>query len=255
MRVACTIGSFDMPQFVELNIRSLRHVFGNDVPILVSDDISQHSAEVRDVAAKFDAHHIVSRTHRSHFCGDAWSCCNALAFGEEQGAEITLKVSQRLILCQPCAREVLEQRFADPEVWLAFPDRIHPGSIKRAESRFFANFSTVTDILAVRTGKLSAGTLKSIYEERVRNKKNRFDTLVEPLWSYISDVTLAGHTVRMPEFSSHYPGRPPIYLRKCQAQPADYLVHAASLGMPEFHVLLQEWRQLTNAYRPVPQFA
>ncbi len=253
MTFAIVIGSYDLPQFVELQLRSLPKIFP-DSPILVSDDLSQHSAEIRDIAARFDAYYHCSNTHRGHFAGDCQDAVNGLAFAEEHKTDLMLKISQRFVLCLPAAREILEKYFADPEVWLAFPGKIHPGSIKRAESRFFANFSTVTDFFCVRTGKLGPNTVKNLYETRVNEQKNRFDTLIEPLWAYIGDVTVAGHAIRMPEFSSHFPGRPPIYLRKCQQEPADYIVFAAENGMPEFLPLLVEWRQMSNSYRPSPVF-
>jgi len=253
MTFAIVIGSYDMPQFVELQLRSLPKIFP-DSPILVSDDLSQQSAEIRDIAARFDAFYVCSNTHRGHFAGDCQDAVHGLAFAEEQKTDLLLKISQRFILCAPAAREVLEKYFSDPEVWLAFPGKIHPGSIKRAESRFFSNFSTVTDFFCIRTGKLAPKALKELYEGRVADQKNRFDTLIEPLWAYIGDVTLAGHAIRMPEFSSHYPGRAPIYLRKCQQEPGDYQVFARENGMEEFLPLLVEWRQMSNSYRPSPVF-
>ncbi len=42
MKFAAVIGSYDLPDFVRLGILSLRRVF-EDIPILVSDDLSQHS--------------------------------------------------------------------------------------------------------------------------------------------------------------------------------------------------------------------
>ena len=140
---------------------------------------------------------------------------------------------------------------------MVLPSRIHPGSIKRAESRFFANLACLTDFFAVRTGKLSAETVKNLYEKRVQEAKNRFDALVEPMVAFIEDVVLAGHCVRAQEFSHTPPGRQKIYLRKAQCEPADYMVLARELGMPEpFNALLQEWRALDgDTYRPVPQFA
>lgn len=254
MTFAIVIGSYDMPNFVELQLRCLPKIFPG-APILVSDDLSRQSAEIRDVAARFDAFYVCSSTHRGHFAGDCQDAVNGLAFAMDQKTDLLLKISQRFILCDPVCREILEKYFSDPEVWLAFPGRIHPGSIKRAESRFFANFSTVTDFFAVRPAKLGAETVKNLYETRVKEQRNRFDTLIEPLWAYIGDVTLAGHAIRMPEFSSHYPGRAPIYLRKCQQEPADYIVFAGEHGMPEFLPLLQEWRMLTQYYRPSPVFA
>jgi hypothetical protein len=253
MTFAITLGSYNLPDFVRLNVLALRKVFGEDVKILVSDDWSEKSVEIRDIAEEMNVHHIVGGP-RGHFAGDAACCCNALAFAESEKADVAIKISQRFLLCEVAAREIIERYFSDPEIWMALPARIHPGSIKLAESRFFANLTTLSCLLCVRTWKLRPSTLKELYEERVNSRRSRHDTLVEALFSFISDVTLAGHVARMPEFSGHYPGRPPIYLRRCQSHPADYQRFAAELGMPEFNVLLQEWRQLTNHYRPIPQF-
>ncbi len=226
-------------------------MFGPEIPLLISDDWSQRSVEIRDVAERLDTYHLCGGP-RGHFAGDLNSTCAALAFAESQNAEICLKVSQRLVLCEPAVREILENYFADPQIWMVMPARIHPGSIKRAESRFFANLAVLTDVIAVRTGKLTAEALKTLYEERVRTQRKRFDTLVESCFAYIEDVVLAGHVLRAPELS-----RPKLFLRKCQSEPADYLILAAELGMVwrGHPPLLQEWRYLENAYRPVPSFA
>lgn len=254
MKFAATIGSYDMPDFVELNVRALRHVFG-DIPILISDDISQRSVEIRDVAERLDTFYQCSETHRSHFAGDAAACCNALAFAEHQGADICLKISQRFVLCAPAAREIIERYFNDPNIDMILPGRVPASTIKRAESRFFSNLSTQSDLVCVRTGKLRPQTLKELYEARVRSGHGRHSTLIEGLFAFIMDVTLAGHVVQAPEFTNPYPGRDPIYLRRCQSEPADYMRIAQELGMSSGWVpLVQEWRQLTNSYRPVPQF-
>ncbi len=255
MKFAIAIGSYSLPQFVNLQLLALRKVFPGE-PVLVVDDLSRESAEIRDIAAKFDVYHYVSDTHRGHFGGDVNTFTAGLGFAEAQGADVLLKLSQRLVLCEPAAREVLERYFSDPNVWMVMPARIHPGSIKRAESRFFANLTSLTDLAAIRTGKLRAADLKTLYETRVKEAKNRFDTLVEPLFSWIEDVTLAGHCVRAVEFSHTPSGRPKIYLRKCQCEPAEYMVLGRELGMGEWVPMLQEWRALDgDRYRPSPVFA
>lgn len=254
MKFCAVIGSFDMPQFVELQIRALRHVFGAGVPILVSDDISQHSVEVRDVAAELSVHHIVSETHRSHFCGDCQAVVNGLAFAECEKADVLVKVSQRLVLCDPIISQILEKKyFQDPNTWLVLPGKVHPASIKRAESRFFSNLSCQSDVICIRVGKLTPIALKDLYEGRLRAKQSRHDSLIEALWSFVMDVTLAGHAVQAPELTHSVHGREKLFLRRCQSEPAEYLAYAESLGMRWNGVpLCQEWRQLTNAYRPVP---
>lgn len=254
MTFAATVSSYQLVDFVELNVLALRRVFG-DIPILISDDWSDKSVEIRDLATRLGTHHLCSDSHRGHFAGDACSCCNALAFAEAEGADVCVKVSQRFVLCAPAAREILERYFADPEIHLVLPGRVAPGTIKRAESRFFSNLSTQSDLVCVRTGKLRPNTLKELYESRVRAKQSRHDSLIEALWGFIMDVTLAGHASQAPEFTHPYPGRPPIYLRRCQAEPAHYQALAQELGMTSFNVLLQEWRALAGQlYRPVPCF-
>src|SRR6266576_2881764 len=109
------------PTTAAAQIRSLRHVFGADTPILVSDDLNLHSGEVREIAAEFGVHHIVSDTHRSHFCGDAQAIVNGLAFAECEKADVLVKVSQRFVLCEPVVRQILENYFSNLETHLVLP--------------------------------------------------------------------------------------------------------------------------------------
>jgi hypothetical protein len=252
MTFAAVIGSYDLPDFVRLQILSLRHVFG-DIPVLVSDDISPHSPEIRDIAAEFAVHHVASGP-RGHFAGDCQAAVNGLAFAQCEKADILLKVSQRFVLCSPLIRQILERYFANPDTWLLLPGRIHPASIKRAESRFFSNLSVQSDIVCLRSDKITPLALKELYESRLRAKQSRHDSLIEALWAFIMDVTLAGHAVQAPELTHHPSGHPKLFLRRCQSEPAEYQKLAAELGMKDFLPLLQEWRQLTNSYRPVPVF-
>jgi len=254
MTFAVTVSAYQLAEFVELNVRALRRVFGPDLPILISQDWSDRSPEILAVAERLGTHHLCSDSHRGHFAGDLCSTCAALAFAECEKADVAIKISQRLLLCDPAAREIIERYFSDPNIHMALPARLRPGTIKRAESRFFANLTTLTDLLCVRTWKLRPNTVKDLYEERIKSRKSRFDSLIEALFGFIGDVTLAGHVVRMAEFSCPQRERP-LYLRKCQAEPAQYQTFAAGLGMKEFNVLLQEWRALAgDRYRPCPVF-
>jgi len=256
MKFAVTVGAFELDWFVELQILSLRHVFGPEVPVLISDDISQRSAEIRDLASRYGVHHTCSETHRSHFAGDVQAGLNALAFAEAQGADIAIKVSQRLILCEPVVAEIISRYFADPNVWLVLPGRIPPGTIKRAESRFFASLSTNCDVVAIRVGTISPTELKDAYEGRVRANQMRHASLVEGLFAHLIDTHFNHHFKFAPELTVPYPGRAPLFLRKCQSEPADYMNHASRLGLSSDGraVYLQEWRQLTLSYRPCPTF-
>lgn len=253
LKFCVTIGSCQLVEFVDLNIRAVRHVFG-DVPILISDDWSDRTVEVRDLAERMDVH-FTSGGPRGHFAGDCQTAVDGLAFAESQGSDVCIKLSQRFVLCAPAAREIIERYFSDANIDMILPGRVPASTIKRAESRFFSNLSTQSDLVCVRTGKLRPQTLKELYEARVRSGHGRHSTLIEGLFAFIMDVTLAGHVVQAPEFTNPYPGRDPIYLRRCQSEPADYMRIAQELGMSSGWVpLVQEWRQLTNSYRPSPIF-
>lgn len=254
LKFAVTVGAYELDWFVELQILSLRHVFGKDVPILVSDDISKRSVEIKEIAERYGVHHTVSQTHRSHFGGDCQAAVNALAFAECEGADIAVKVSQRLLLCEPAVRDILEKYFADPDVWLCLPGRIAAGTIKRAESRFFSNLSCQSDVLCIRTGSIKPAELKETYESRVRNRQSRHGSLIEALWSDLIDTKFNHHYRLVLELTHPYPGRDPIFLRRCQVEAADFMKQAERLGLKrQGAVYLQEWRALAGgAYRPIP---
>lgn len=253
MKVAITIGSFLMTDFVELNIRQCRHVFGEDVLILVSDDISKESPAIRDLCERLQVYHIAGGP-RGHFAGDLSAAVNALVFAQQHGADLAIKLSQRFMFAEPCCAEIIERYFTPADTWLAMPGRISAHTIKRHDSKFFSNLSVLTDLLIIRTGTITPAALKHRYESRVINAQNQVDRLVESCWANLMDCEFVGHTVRMPEFTNPFPGRPDIYLRKAQAEPADFELLARARGMKRFNPVLVEWSKLTEHYRPVPRF-
>src|SRR6266576_1850476 len=109
MKFAVTVSAYQLAEFVELNVLALRRVFGPDTPILISQDWADLALEIQEVAERLGTYHLCADSHRGHFAGDLSSCCAALAFAECEKADIAVKVSQRLLLCQPCAREILEK--------------------------------------------------------------------------------------------------------------------------------------------------
>lgn len=254
MKFAITIGSYLLEDFVHLNILQCRHIFGQDVSILVSDDISKQSASIRDMCERLQVYHIADGP-RGHFAGDLATAVNALVFAQQQGADVAIKLSQRFVLAEPCCAEIIQRYFEPDDTWLALPGRIAAHTIKRAESKFFANLSVLTDLIAIRTGRLSPAALKHRYESRVNNAQTQADKLVESCWANLMDCEFAGHCVRMPEFTNPYPGRPNIYLRKAQNEPADFELLARERGMTQFNPVLVEWNRLDANYRPVPRFA
>ncbi len=252
MKFAITIGSYQMPQFVELQVRSLRRVFGEQVPLLISDDWSDCSVQIRDLAAELDVHHIVGGP-RGHFGGDMAAGIHGLAFAKQEGADIAIKVSQRFLLVEPVVKSILERYFSDENTWLLLPGKVHPATIPRAESRFFSNFFIQTDCVCIRTGTLTPEELKRRYEEAVA-VRTRFAAYVEKLFMNLMDTVFAGHTVICPELTHPFPGRSPLFLRRCQSEPAQYQKLGEELGMKSFVPILSEWSRLSRSYKPIPRF-
>lgn len=254
MKFCIVVGSYALPEFIRLQILSLRRIFGEHALILVSDDLSQQSADVRAVAEEYGVHFICSSSHRGHFAADCGHTVNGLAFAQCEKADALIKVSQRFVLVEPVVREILENYLADPETWLLLPGKISAATIKRAESRFFASLAVNSDFVCIRTGTITPLQLKERYEARVTGRQNRHATLIEALFSELIDTHFSGHWKFAQEFTHPYPGRPKLFLRRCQCEPAEYLQAAESLGMRWNGVpLLQEWRALAGgAYRPVP---
>lgn len=245
-----TIGSYQLSDFVHLNIHCCRHVFGEDVPILVSDDISKSSPEIRNLCAEHGVNYHAGGP-RGHFAGDCAAAVNALQFANQVGADLAIKLSLRLLLTDPIAAEILSNHFASPNVWLGIPGRISPHTIKQDASRFFAHFSVLTDILCIRTDSFSPQMLKERYEHRVHEARNHHDKLIESLWANLLDTHFANHSAIMNEFSA--PRTPPIYLRKAQSHPADYELIAQKHGV-KINPVLVEWSRMMPAYRPSPEF-
>lgn len=256
MTISIVIGSYAMPAFIRLQIVALRRIFGEDAKILVSDDISQQSVEIRDVAQEYGVHHVCSETHRGHFASDLQSVVHGLAFARCNKSDLCLKVSQRLVLVEPVIREIIENYFADPNTNLILPGRIHPATIKRATSRFFSNFLLNSDVLCLKTEAISPHQLKERYENKIRENKSKHAALIEGLWSDLIDTHFNHHYEFAPELTHPFPGRDPLYLRKCQSEPADYSLLAEKLGLKNWPVpMLQEWNVLSTSYRPVPVFS
>lgn len=245
-----------MPPFVELQIRSLRRIFGDDAKILVSDDISQQSVEIREIAREYGVHHICSETHRGHFAADLQSVVHGLAFAQCEKKELCLKVSQRLVLAEPAVRGIIENYFSDSNTNLILPGKISASTIKRANSRFFSNFLLNSDVLCLRTGSIGPRQLKDKYENKIKGSTgSKNSSLIEGLWCDLIDTHFNHHYKFVAELTHPYPGRDPLYLRRCQSQPADYSLLAEKLGLKNWPVpMLQEWNVLSTSYRPVPQF-
>jgi hypothetical protein len=247
VKFAFCIGSYGLPHFVELNIRWLRRIFGDETPILVSDDKSGTSGAIQEIAERYECHYYVGDVRRGHFAGDLQSLINALAFARQEGAEIAVKISQRLIITHPKIEEIVSCYFEKPDMAVALPGR--PAQKTIIGGGGFAYFPFLTDVVFVRASALDPDELRRKYEGRLLSKFYH-DSLVEFMINDLLLGELLGRYVCCNELTDPQPNSPRLYLRRYQ-NPANQYAEAASIvGLPRRVFELQEWRALEPKYDP-----
>lgn len=251
MKFAICCSSYLFREFVDLNLNRLRFIFG-DAPILVSDDRSPNSEQIEAVAAKHGAYYICTRIRKNHFLGDIQSIINGLTFAEQQGADVFLKVSLRLILLDPQLRHDFENYFTNRPIDLAVPQRLHPTQTIRKSGMGFVQMPLMSDILLMRVGSIKPQELIDRYRKKVAESvKIKHASFVEALFTDLKHEW--GHRcMALDELSTHVPGVPHRYLRKIQNHRAEYTDLAAKLGISgPFRT--EEWSAIDGAnYRPRP---
>lgn len=185
MNLCVTIGCYRMPQFVELCIKRCRTVLGGDVPILLSDDLSDRSCDIKALADKYDCDYAVGPGRRSHFSGDLQAFLCAIAFCDATESDAVIKMSQRFIPVLPAFREALERAFSNPAVMVGLPGKPSEKQIARPAARFYAKFGILTDVVAMRRGCITGQAVFDVYRERVQHPKTKSDSFVETTWGWL----------------------------------------------------------------------
>ena len=239
-----------MPDWIELNIRSCRRVFGDDVPILLSDDASPESGQIQKLAEKMGCHYTQSDVRRGHFAGDVQAMVNSIVFAKQLGKKIACKISQRMILAD-AGIPVLAEHSLEPEgMLLALPGRPHPRWI--CGSKGFARYSNLTDVIFFRADRLDPQVILDTYKTAWQTGTAAHDCIPEiAIGRSIESGVLAGKAVVLDELTNHQPGRAKRFLRRYMSSPAEFRRHAQQLGMDGFFHT-SEWKQLDPAYSPRP---
>lgn len=252
MTFSVSIGSFGMPSFVLCNIRQCRKVFG-DVPILVSDDASEHSDAIQILCNKEKVDYVGSAQSRGHFAGDLMAFLNGLVHSKVNNADIFLKISQRLLLLDPALKQVIKDKFSDPNIHLVIPGKPSAGML-RADHRGFNRFECLTDVLAMRTNAIDPEWLRKEYIEQVKTGKEHGSTFVELWMSNLIEKHLKANTIILPELTDHVPFTPYRYLRRYQNAPRDYEAAFRANGVEvEGGVQLGAWSKMLTKYSPGPK--
>lgn len=249
MRIAFTIGSYRLADFIRLSIHQIRRLCP-DAPILISDDTSKESGYIEKMAEQYGCSYRGARARRGHFAADFQSMVNALVFAEGAGCELAVKVSQRFIFRKPESIDVLRKAFADPAIMVATPGQPTTNTAS-LPSKGFGAFTTLSDVVVMRVGSMTAEQLLQLYRTRLTREKVPWASFIECVVDELHSNMFPGKTVKLPELTN--PAPDPIYLRRYQAIEKQYrdlaLTHGFSGIFP-----LGEWGQIEQrAYmaRPV----
>lgn len=250
-RFAVTIGSYAMPQFLELNICALRRLFGCDLPILVSDDRSHLTPQIEAVSKRYGCAFFGSKIRRHHFCGDMQSLINSVSFAKQVGAEWAIKVSQRLILHNPNLRPHIEKYISQPNVIIALPGSPDP---TRSRSPGFAKYPFLTDVIFLKASEMEANFLREYYERHWKHGTNYFASFVEGTVHDLIRGPWSGRHAVFHELTNMPPGPERLYLRRYQNAAGEYGRLAAELGLSLSGFDVSEWKALERGtYSPAPK--
>lgn len=253
MKFAVTISSFLFGDFVEMNILMTRHVFGQDVSILVSDDRSVNSDKIEAVASKYGVAYDCSRVQRGHFANDLQGIVNSLVFAKASGCEIAVKVSFRFIFLDPTLLDVFTDRFTNHICHIAAPMKVRPGQLIRRESTTFAMVPVLSDVLFLRVSAIEPGELIEIYRRKVTTEKAPHASLIEALVFDLCVSKFKDQSIMLDELSYHQPGQKHRFLRKAQNIQMEYLDTARRIGITGAFDC-REWRDILGVhYFPKPR--
>lgn len=247
MTPAITIGSYAMPQFVALNLAWCRRLWP-EAPLLVSDDLSIKSHEVREVALKAGAAYSVSSSRRSHSMGDVQAFHHAAAFGQKSG-RWALKLSQRFIPLDGFQHE-LTRSATDSlhEGAVAFlPGRIHSRTMARGGLPYGA-FGMLTDCVLFNPAVITPEVIWYAHERGYEGHRNNL--YAELVWGRITGDH-PGKVFPLDWLANWR--RPFIYLRKASCNAQDYLDAAGVVGVKGMWDT-REWNRIEGKdYQCVPK--
>ncbi len=246
MNFAFTIGAYRLCDFVKLNVLQIRKLCP-EAMILISDDRSSESYFMEKIANDLHCSYVCAREKRGHFAGDVQSILNSLAFAEAAGADVAVKISQRLIFRSPSTIGALRAAFEDPNIHFASPGQ--PKGVRGSKStQGFGQFAVLSDLVCTRVGAIKPEEIKQVYVERIQNEIVPWKEFIEALIHSLHINKFPGHSSYLPELTDPGPDLP--FLRRYQCAEGDYHRLAAEHGMTG-KFPLTEWGAIEGGtYRP-----
>lgn len=257
MTIAITIGAYRLTNFCKLNILRCRRIWGAEVPILISDDRSSESTLMKELADELECDYVCPDKRRSHFSGDFQTVLNSIQFAVEIGADVALKLSQRMIPVLPEFRTTMEDAFTDERCQVVLPGQLNPQQIARPGARFYRKFGLLTDAVALQSDAISPEELLDVYRERCRAADGKrapiSDSFSETTFGHLLERKFPGPKHKLLDaWTHHQSGKPKLYLRKSQSSASDYAQVAAMEGLNISDFDLREWISIEgrHGYKP-----
>lgn len=226
MKLAFTLSTYRLCDFVHLGLKQLRKL-SPESPILVSDDASPESGGISSLANRYCAQYLPTRIRKGHFSGDFQSLVNALVFAKSQGCDVAVKVSQRFIFRKAESIEALKKAFENPEILMVTPGQPRQVNGHNRAAQGFAQFTTLSDIVALRVSAMSPEELLHTYRKRLITDKAPWGSFLEVL---VNDLhgRFGEKSLRLDALTT--PTEDPIYLRRYQHKDEDYRKLAGEHG-------------------------
>jgi hypothetical protein len=240
LKLAFTISSYRLCDFVHLGLKQLRKL-SPESPILVSDDVSPESPGIASHTSQHCAQYICSAKRRGHFANDFQSLVHSLVFAKSQGCDVAVKVSQRFIFRKVESIDALKRAFDNPEILMVTPGQPKQVNGHNRAAQGFAQFTTLSDVVALRVDAISPEELLAIYRKRLMTDKAPWGSFLEVLCNDLHGSRFAGKTIRAEELTN--PTEDPVYLRRYQHKPEDYQKLASEFGFGGMF-RCDEWGQI-----------
>lgn len=229
-------------------------VFGDDLPITITDDPSIDSHMVEAVAARRDCYYNRPDVPLGHFAGDIQTFIDALELADQKGADIAIKMSQRCMVAHKDLRAIIEAKFRNPLTAIVMPGRPNPNFIRVGHQQF-ARFPILTDMVFMRREHVSSRTIKDEYEAQLAKGKEYHDCFVEVFFDRLRNNQYRDRVELCEEITNHRGGQPPYYIRRYQNLPEHYTQMAERFGIHRTGTWeLEERHKLQRGYNPRPQF-
>lgn len=251
---AISIGAFALTNFVELNVVMCKKVFP-DAPILISDGRSPQSEKMEEIAARHDCWYIGEKINRGHFHGDCANTVNGLGFAREMGADILLKINQRIIICHEFVRQMVESVFAHPHIAVALPGRLDPHQLRTPQQKWYSTFPVVCDCIFMRVSEVDPQEWIDAYQQQWKSNPERHQSYLEIYWLNLLNSKFKNRYAMLHCLSRHDVRWPTCFLRKTMNTGADFWALARDNGLGHLRNFdCREWREIRGSnYMPLPR--